>query len=73
MTFEEAVKKLLRWQPMARNIRQTVCHCRNKALMLSYQLPGDETRQRRAGMESCGYFCTGCKFANGGAREIEES
>lgn len=67
-----AIIKLLTWQPLAREIRFTRCHCRSE-LMMSYRLP-DEARwdaRQQEGWESAGFYCPSCKFSNGGAREIE--
>lgn len=56
--------------PDAVRIEQTVCHCRRRALMLSFVLPNlDRLRIDRDGLrQECGYWCTVCDFSNAGSR-----
>lgn len=77
LTFTEAEcraawLKLIKWQPSADSGEFGDCHCPNRALMISYQLPSDEGVTRANGTEEpCGYWCSQCDFSNGGSRAIE--
>ena len=76
--WRNAVQRLRRFQPHANNILGDTCHCPKKALMLTYQLDADESTDIRTEpdgtqRESCGYWCSACKFSNAGSRKIEPS
>jgi len=70
---KRAVVWLLKIWPNGHRIRFGICHCRKKAIMLTYQLPGDNgTHTERNGeqWEICGYMCAGCDFSNAGERPV---
>lgn len=71
--LKRAVIKLKEFQPKAHNIQFGVCHCRSKALMLSYQLGQDREKLSKDGKEACGFLCAKCGFGNAGWREVKES
>lgn len=65
--YRMIVRKLKDWQPNARRIQFTRCHCPQRMPMLSYMLKRD--RKVRGDMEDCGFYCTTCGFGNAGGRK----
>lgn len=62
-------ERLLEIWSDAIHIRETVCHCRQRALMLSFQLP-QYLDLNKDGSEKCGYWCALCGWSNAGARDV---
>jgi hypothetical protein len=69
--LKSAIEKLKAFQPKAHNIQFDVCHCRSKALMLSYQLGHGREEARENGTEGCGFWCAKCGWGNAGSREVK--
>lgn len=69
---KRAVIKLLKWKPEAYSIQFHLCHCRKRAVMLSYLQPEFEPKIRADPngdqWQECGYLCGGCEFGNAGSR-----
>jgi hypothetical protein len=68
---KNAQRRLIEVQPTADDFRFSLCHCRKKALMVSYTLPGDQKRHKQPDEEDCGYWCARCGWGNAGARSIK--
>lgn len=66
--LKRVIDRLKTFQSGAINIQFDVCHCRSKALMLTYQTGKD--RARDGDKESCGYWCAKCGFGNAGSRPV---
>jgi hypothetical protein len=78
MTHSRAtqISRLKRWQPNATDIRyEDKCPSCKRLALYSYILEGiDELRIASDGrqMQECGFWCGNCRWANAGARPVDE-
>jgi len=59
---------IYRW-PDAYDLRSETCHCKHRALMISFLVPKFNTVI--GDKQDCGYFCTRCRFSNAGRRFMQ--